>query len=134
MRHADPSIGWEDDDYTVPPGGAWRTFSVLYVAATLVVGMVWLWAVTVPGVRFISGAVSFVALLGIASTWLLCPGITAWRITTERARRPGYYLYVVPTLGVSLVAATFLSIPLRVRFEFVRRSLGRGWYSFTSSW
>lgn len=128
MRHADPGIGWDDDDYTVPPGGAWgfeRTFAAVYVAATVGIGMVWLWAVTVPGIRFISGLASFVVLLGIASTWLLCAGITAWRITTERARRPAYYLYVVPTIGVGLVAATVLSIPLRVRFEFVRSDFDR---------
>ena len=123
MQHAHPGVRWDDDAYTVPPGGAWvvgRALAALYVAVALMAGVSWIWATAVPGVRWFGALASICAFLAIGAIWIVCAGITVWRVATKRARRPGWYLFVVPAICLGLIVATVLSLPLRGRFEFVR--------------
>ncbi|HTN99327.1 MAG TPA: hypothetical protein VL068_01525 [Microthrixaceae bacterium] len=128
MRHAGTSVGWDDDEYTLPPGGVWspgRTFSALYLTATVAAGLAWIWAMSIPGFHYLTALASFLAFLAIGAIWVVCVAITAWRITTKRARRPGMYLFVVPAIGLGLIIVTLLGLPLRGRFELVRSDFDR---------
>lgn len=128
MQHAEPVIGWDHDEYTVPPGTAWgagRTFATLYIAATAAAGVVWIWATSVPGIRFYGALASFYAFLAIGVIWIVCAVVTVWRVAKKRSRRPGWYLFVVPAIGVGLIIVTMLALPVRARFEFVRSDFDR---------
>ena len=128
MQHAHSGVGWYDDAYTVPPGGTWvvgRALAALYIVATVMAGVLWIWATAVPGIRLFGAWESVCAFLVVGLIWIACAGITVWRVGTRRARRPGWYLVVVPAICFGLIVATALSLPLRGRFEFVRSDFDR---------
>lgn len=83
MQNVDPTVGWDDPDYTRPPAtrrrepGRW--LPAMYVAVTVVVSLVYLWSISVPGVRF---------LLWLPSLWLLAAIAVAWMVMATIAVTP----------------------------------------------
>ena len=67
MQHVDPAIGWDDPDYTRPPPvDGWsgpRQWAVAYVAFTVVAAVLYLWSISVPGVRFTAWMIGFWGLV-----------------------------------------------------------------------
>lgn len=121
MQHVDPSVGWDDPDYTRPPpterrsGG--RQWATAYVVFTAVASVVYLWSISVPGMRFLSWMVSVLAIALVVVIWVVAAVVTVVRLATGRTRRAGWYLLVVPLIGAVVVLCRLTDLPVRVLFE-----------------
>ncbi len=97
-----------------------RWWAEAYVGIAVVVSLVYLWSVSVPGMRFEWWALSVLLLLVIAAIWVLAVFVTVWWVASGRRRRPGWHLLTVPLLGVVVVALSWTEVPARLRFELAR--------------
>lgn len=124
MQNVDPAVGWDDPDYTRPPAtrrrepGRW--LPAMYVAVTVAVSLVYLWSISVPGVRFLLWLPSLWLLAAIAVAWMVMATIAVTRLLRGSRQRVGWHLVAVPLIGLVVVAARVTDAPLRVRFEPAR--------------
>lgn len=124
MQHVDPTIGWDDPAYTQPfeeqrsrPGGR---FGVAYVGFTCVVAVLYLWAISVPGVRFLPWLAAVYGAGLIVVVWVVAAVVTLVGLARGTNRRIGRYLLTVPLIALVMLAAGITEAPLRVRFEPAR--------------
>lgn len=129
MQHVDPDLSWDDPTSTQPPRRSagvddpWRPGRIgaaLFIALTVVVSSIWLWSVSVPGWIYLTGMVGLAGMFLVAVAWLVGAVVGAIRVASGRLDRPGWYLLVVPSIGVAVVVLTWAEVPLRVRFEPAR--------------
>lgn len=121
MQHTDPSVGWDDPEYTSPPvGESWsgsRQLVGAYLVFTVVVSLLYLWSISVPGIRFLPGMVSLFGMALVVVVWIVAAAVTLVRLVAGRTRRAGWYLLVVPLIGLVVVVLHLTDVPVRVAFE-----------------
>lgn len=127
MQHVDPTIGWDDPEYTQPPPvDGWngpRQWSVAYVVFTVVVAALYLWSISVPGVRFTSWMTGFWGLVLAAVIWVVMAVVTVVRAVSGGARRVPRYLVAVAAIGLVVVVCTVADLPLKLLFAPSRDEL-----------
>lgn len=121
MQHTDPSVGWDDPEYTSPPAGeAWsgsRQLVGAYLVFTVAASAVFLWSITVPGMRFLAGMVSLFALALVIVVWIVAAAVTLVRLLAGRTRRAGWFLLLVPLIGAVVLVLYLTDVPVRLAFE-----------------
>jgi hypothetical protein len=117
---ADP--GWDDPDYTRPPGRPWgagRAFTSLFLALVALVATLWVWTITGAGNRVDGELLCWFAFVALGLVWAAVT-LVALVLWVVEQRRPGAAAWVPPIVALVLVVLTVTSLPNRVRFEFAR--------------
>ena len=121
MHHVDPTIGWDDPDYTQPPPVDGRTgprqWAIAYVVSTVVAALLYLWSISVPGVRFTSWMIGFWGLVAAAVIWVVVVVVTVVRVVRGRSRRVPRALVAVALIGVVVVVCRVTDLPTVLLFE-----------------
>lgn len=121
MQHVDPTIGWDDPDYTRPPPvDGWsgpRQWAVAYVVFTAVVAVLYLWSISVPGVRFTAWMIGFWGLVAAGVIWVVAAVVTIVRVVQGGSRRVPRSLVAVAVIGVVVVLCRVGELPMRLLFE-----------------
>ena len=124
MQHVDDSAAWDDPAYTQPPvsdrSRATRWLPVAYVVFTAVVALLYLWSISVPGVRWMAWMASFWGIALVVLVWVVAASVTLVRLLRGTTRSVGWYLLAVPAIGLVVLAARVTEAPLRLRFEPAR--------------
>jgi hypothetical protein len=127
VQHVDPTIGWDDPEYTQPPPvDGWngpRQWSVAYVVFTAVMAALYLWSISVPGVRFTSWMIGFWGLVLVAVIWAVMAVATVVRAVSGGARRVPRYLVAVAAIGLVVVVCTVADLPMKLLFAPARDEL-----------
>jgi hypothetical protein len=120
VHNADPTIGWDDPEYTQPPPvDGWsgpRQWAVAYVVFTAVVAALYLWSISVPGVRFTAWMIGFWGLVLAAVIWVVAAVVTVVRAVQGGSRRVPRSLVVVAVIGVVVVLCRLGELPMRLLF------------------
>jgi hypothetical protein len=121
VQHVDPTIGWDDPDYTRPPPvDGWsgpRQWAVAYVVFTMVVAVLYLWSISVPGVRFTAWMIGFWGLVAAGVIWVVAVVVTVVRAVQGGSRRVPRSLVAVAVIGVVVVLCRLGDLPMRLLFE-----------------
>lgn len=121
MQHVDPTIGWDDPDYTRPPPvDGWsgpRQWAVAYVAFTVVVAVLYLWSISVPGVRFTAWMIGFWGLVAAGLIWVVVAVVTVVRAVRGGSRQVPRSLVAVAVIGFVVVVCRLGELPMRLLFE-----------------
>jgi hypothetical protein len=124
VQHVDPTVGWDDPDYTRPPvpdrPRSLRWLAVAYVVFAAAVSLLHLWSISVPGVRWLAWMASFWGIAVVAVVWMVAGVVTLVRLVRGTTRRIGWYLLAVPAIGLVVLVCRVTEAPLRVRFEPAR--------------
>ena len=124
MQHVDPGVGWDDPDYTRPPSTERRDparwLPAVYVTFTVAVSVVYLWSISVPGVRFLPWMASLWCLALIGVGWIVLAALAVSRVARGGPRRIPWYVVAVLVIGIVVVVARLTDAPLRLRFEPAR--------------